>query len=244
MANELILVVEDNDKNRKLVRDVLTFKGYEIIEAETGEEGVRLAQERHPSLVLMDIRLPGIDGIEALRQLRAEEATREIPIMAMTASVMTADRQKITDAGFDAFQSKPLKVSDFVAAVERLLDHPGKMRSGATPSSRALFADLEEFVQDYRPHGSLAADATEPAWNGYLLTVGARVGWCLSGGSAWGGDRRFAPSGDFQLSHRTHRPTNDASACPSLSVVLAVSISTASAIRWALKGQAARSAPR
>ena len=126
MANELILVVEDNDKNRKLVRDVLTFKGYEIIEAETGEEGVRLAQERHPSLVLMDIRLPGIDGIEALRQLRAEAATREIPIMAMTASVMTADRQKITDAGFDAFQSKPLKVSGFVAAVERLLEHPGR----------------------------------------------------------------------------------------------------------------------
>ena len=126
MANELILVVEDNDKNCKLVRDVLTFKGYEIIEAETGEEGVRLAQERHPSLILMDIRLPGIDGIEALRRLRAEQATRGIPIMAMTASVMTADRQKITDAGFDAFQSKPLKVSDFVAAVERLLDHPQK----------------------------------------------------------------------------------------------------------------------
>jgi two-component system, cell cycle response regulator DivK len=126
VANELILVVEDNDKNRKLVRDVLTFKGYAIIEAETGEEGVRLAQERHPSLVLMDIRLPGIDGIEALRRLRAEEATREIPVMAMTASVMTADRQKITDAGFDAFQSKPLKVSDFVAAVERLFNHPRK----------------------------------------------------------------------------------------------------------------------
>jgi len=126
VANELILVVEDNDKNRKLVRDVLMFKGYEIIEAETGEDGVRLAQERHPSLILMDIRLPGIDGVEALRQLRSEEATREIPIMAMTASVMTADRQRITDAGFDAFQSKPLKVKDFVAAVERILDHPGK----------------------------------------------------------------------------------------------------------------------
>jgi len=104
VANELILVVEDNDKNRKLVRDVLMFKGYEIIEAETGEDGVRLAQERHPSLILMDIRLPGIDGVEALRQLRSEEATREIPIMAMTASVMTADRQRITDAGFDAFR--------------------------------------------------------------------------------------------------------------------------------------------
>jgi CheY-like chemotaxis protein len=114
-------VIEDNDKNRKLVRDVLTFNGYAIIEAETGEEGVRLAQERHPSLVLMDIRLPGIDGIEieALRRLRAEQATRGIPVRAMTASVMTADRQTITDAGFDAYQSKPLKVKDFVAAAAR-----------------------------------------------------------------------------------------------------------------------------
>jgi two-component system, cell cycle response regulator DivK len=126
VANEPILVVEDNDKNRKLVRDVLTFKGYEIIEAETGEEGVRLAQERRPSLVLMDIRLPGIDGIEALRRLRAEQATRGIPIMAMTASVMTEDRKRITDAAFEAYQSKPIKVKDFVAAVERLLEHPGK----------------------------------------------------------------------------------------------------------------------
>jgi len=122
VANELILVVEDNDKNRKLVRDVLTFKGYEIIEAETGEEGVRLAQERHPSLVLMDIRLPGIDGIEALGQLRAEPATREIPVLAMTASVMNEDRQKVMDAGFDAFQSKPIKVKDFVTAVAQLLE--------------------------------------------------------------------------------------------------------------------------
>jgi two-component system cell cycle response regulator DivK len=71
VANELILVVEDNDKSRKLVRDVLTFKGYEIIEAETGEEGVGLAQERRPSLILMDIRLPGIDGIQALGCRRA-----------------------------------------------------------------------------------------------------------------------------------------------------------------------------
>ena len=129
MANDLILVVEDNDKNRKLVRDVLTFKGYLIIEAETGEDGVRLAQERHPSLVLMDIRLPGIDGIEALRQLRAEPATGGIPIMAMTASVMTADRQRIMAAGFDAYQSKPLNVKDFVAAVERLLDEGHKRSS-------------------------------------------------------------------------------------------------------------------
>ena len=122
MAGELILIVEDNEKSRKLLRDVLTFKGYEIIEAETGEEGIQLAQERRPSLVLMDIRLPGIDGIEALGRLRAEPATRAIPVMAMTASVMTADRRKITDAGFDAYQSKPIKVKDFVAAVEQLLE--------------------------------------------------------------------------------------------------------------------------
>jgi CheY-like chemotaxis protein len=120
MTGALILIVEDNDKNRKLVRDVLTFKGYETIESETGEEGVRLAEERRPSLVLMDIRLPGIDGVEALRRLRAEETTRGIPHMAMTASVMSEDRQKIVAAGFDAYQSKPINVTEFVAAVAQL----------------------------------------------------------------------------------------------------------------------------
>jgi two-component system, cell cycle response regulator DivK len=122
MAGALILIVEDNDKNRKLVRDVLTFKGYEVIETETGEEGVRLARERSPSLVLMDIRLPGIDGVEALRRLRAEERTRGISVMAMTASVMSEDRQKIMAAGFDGYQSKPINVTDFVAAVAQLLE--------------------------------------------------------------------------------------------------------------------------
>jgi CheY-like chemotaxis protein len=122
MTGALILIVEDNDKNRKLVRDVLTFKGYEVIESETGEEGLRLARERSPSLVLMDIRLPGIDGVEALRRLRAEETTRGIPVLAMTASVMSEDRQKIMAAGFDGYQSKPINVTDFVAAVAQLLE--------------------------------------------------------------------------------------------------------------------------
>jgi two-component system, cell cycle response regulator DivK len=122
VANELILVVEDNEKSRKLVRDVLTFKGYEVIEAETGEEGVRLAQGRPPSLVLMDIRLPGIDGIEALRRLRGEPVTQGIPVMAMTASVMAEDRQTIMGAGFNAYQGKPIKVRDFLAAVEQILE--------------------------------------------------------------------------------------------------------------------------
>ncbi len=127
MAGALILIVEDNDKNRKLVRDVLTFKGYEVIETETGEEGVELARERSPRLVLMDIRLPGIDGVEALRRLRAEETTRGIPVMAMTASVMSEDRQKIMAAGFDAYQSKPINVTEFVAAVAQLLERRGVM---------------------------------------------------------------------------------------------------------------------
>ena len=78
-----------SEANRKLVRDVLTFKGYEVIDTETGEEGVRLAQGRCPSLVLMDIRLPGIDGVEALRRLRAERTTQWIPVMAMTASAVS-----------------------------------------------------------------------------------------------------------------------------------------------------------
>jgi CheY-like chemotaxis protein len=118
MAGELILVIEDNDKNRKLVRDVLTHKGYEVIEAETGEDGVRLAKERIPRLVLMDIQLPGIDGIEALRQLLAHEATRAIPVLAVTASALDRDRRKIMAAGFDGYQAKPLNVKGFMAAVE------------------------------------------------------------------------------------------------------------------------------
>jgi CheY-like chemotaxis protein len=89
-----------------------------------GEAGVRLAQERRPNLVLMNIRLPGIDGMEALRQLRAEPTTRGIPVMAMTASVMSEDRQRIVGAGFDAYQGKPITVNDFVAAVAQLLQRP------------------------------------------------------------------------------------------------------------------------
>jgi len=126
VANELVLVVEDDDRSRKLVRDLLTVKGYEIIEAGTGEEGVDLAQKRGPSLILMDIRLPGIDGIQALGRLRAEVATREIPVMAITASVMAGDRQRVLDAGFSAFQSKPINVRDFLAAVEQLLERHRK----------------------------------------------------------------------------------------------------------------------
>jgi two-component system, cell cycle response regulator DivK len=122
MAGELILIVEDNEKNRKLERDLLQYHGYRVLEAITGEEGLRLARETPPALILMDIQLPGISGFEALIRLRAEPATRGIPVMAVTASAMTHDRQKILDAGFDGYQSKPISVKEFVAAVRRMLD--------------------------------------------------------------------------------------------------------------------------
>jgi len=122
MANELILIIEDNEKNLKLVRDVLQYKGYQTIEAGTGEDGVRLARERGPALILMDIQLPGIDGITALGQLRADPATHAIPVIAVTASAMTQDRKKIMAAGFDGYQTKPIKVREFMDAVRETLD--------------------------------------------------------------------------------------------------------------------------
>ena len=121
MASELILIVEDNEKNRKLERDILQFHGYRTVEAETAEEGIRLAQATPPALVLMDIQLPGMNGIEALHHLRGDPRTRAIPVIAVTASAMTQDRQKIMAAGFDGYQSKPLNVKDFIGAVEAML---------------------------------------------------------------------------------------------------------------------------
>jgi two-component system, cell cycle response regulator DivK len=122
VANELILIVEDNPKNLKLVRDTLQVKGYQTIETETGEEGVQLARERQPALILMDIQLPGISGIEALQRLRAEPVTRAIPVIAVTASVMAQERQKVMAAGFDGFQGKPISVRELLATVREVLD--------------------------------------------------------------------------------------------------------------------------
>jgi two-component system cell cycle response regulator DivK len=124
MANELILIVEDNEKNMKLVRDLLQVKGYRTLEAKTAEEGISLAKAQLPQLVLMDIQLPGMDGIAALGHLRADSKTKAIPVIAVTASAMTHDRQKIMSAGFDAYQSKPINVKEFLEAVRQMLDHP------------------------------------------------------------------------------------------------------------------------
>ncbi len=121
MANELILIVEDNEKNRKLVRDILQFKGYQLLESETAEEGIRLAREKQPALILMDFHLPGMNGIEAFKVLRADPLTKSIPIVAVTASAMTEDRKRIIDAGFDGLQTKPINVKEFLETVAATL---------------------------------------------------------------------------------------------------------------------------
>jgi two-component system cell cycle response regulator DivK len=131
MAGELILIVEDNERNRKLVRDLLQVKGYRTVESETAEEGIRLAQAHLPALVLMDIQLPGMDGIQALGQLRADARTRAIPVIAVTASAMTHNRHRIMAAGFDGYQAKPINVREFLALVQATLER--RPDGGATP---------------------------------------------------------------------------------------------------------------
>ena len=127
MAGELILIIEDNEKNRKLVRDVLQAKGHKTIESETAEEGLKLALEKSPALVLMDIQLPGMDGITALKQLRANPQTKSIPVIAITASAMTNNRQAMLAEGFDGYQSKPISLKDFLGEVQRVLEsHNGR----------------------------------------------------------------------------------------------------------------------
>jgi CheY-like chemotaxis protein len=121
MANELILIIEDNEKNRKLCRDVLQVKGYPTIESETAEEGLKLVEERAPALILMDIQLPGMDGITAMKQLKADPHTAKIPIIAITASAMTNNRTAMLAEGFDGYQTKPITLKDFLGEVERVL---------------------------------------------------------------------------------------------------------------------------
>ena len=117
----LILIVEDNERNLKLVRDVLRVKGFETIEAGTAEDGIELAAARKPALILMDIQLPGMNGIDALKVLRANPETAAIPVVAVTASVMQQDRTLITEAGFDGYIGKPINIKEFLESVNHAL---------------------------------------------------------------------------------------------------------------------------
>lgn len=121
MSETRILVVEDNPKNLKLVRDVLAFSGYDVIEATSGEDGVRLADECAPDLILMDLQLPGIDGTEALRQIQQSAPGAGMPVVAVTASAMPSDREAAARAGFDGFLEKPINARDLPAQVASFL---------------------------------------------------------------------------------------------------------------------------
>ena len=116
-----ILIVEDNEKNLKLARDILRAKGYAVLEAVNGLDGVKLALEHKPDLVLMDIQLPDINGIEAFERIRADATTAQIPVVAFTASVTVNDRSRIGDAGFDGFLGKPIQLKEFFETVRRML---------------------------------------------------------------------------------------------------------------------------
>ena len=127
MAGEQVLVVEDNEKSMKLFRDVLGASGYRTLEATTGSRAVELATEHRPALVLMDMRLPDVDGHEALRRLRADVRTASMPVLAVTAQAMQGDRERFLAEGFDGYLSKPVDIVELVATVRRHCGGPAPL---------------------------------------------------------------------------------------------------------------------
>ena len=124
MADDLILIVEDNVKNLKLARDVLQFNGFRTLEATTAEAGIVLARTQRPDLILMDIQLPGVDGVSALDQLRSDPRTALIPVMALTAYAMKDDQQRFLKAGFDGCVLKPISVRELPTQIRACLNTP------------------------------------------------------------------------------------------------------------------------
>ena len=115
---KVILIVEDEEKNLKLFRDLLQVSGYTTLEATDGKQGVELAREKKPDLILMDIQMPVMDGFEATKLLKNDDVTKDIPIVALTAYAMQGDEEKMREAGFDGYISKPIDVSDFLKKVK------------------------------------------------------------------------------------------------------------------------------
>jgi two-component system cell cycle response regulator DivK len=124
MSDATILIVEDNERNLKLVRDVLQFAGYDVVSASSAEQGIAMAMSQPPDLVLMDLQLPGMDGTEALRQLRGSPRTKAVPVVAVTAFAMKDDRERALDAGFDGYLEKPISVRSLPAQVRSFLLRP------------------------------------------------------------------------------------------------------------------------
>ena len=122
MSDKNVMVVEDNEKNRKLMRVVLKAKGYNITEASTGEEALNLLKNQKPDIILMDIQLPGIDGITLIKQIKGDITTKDIPIIAVTAYAMKGDEQKILETGCDAYVSKPINTQELPLIVEKYIN--------------------------------------------------------------------------------------------------------------------------
>ncbi|TVM03582.1 MAG: response regulator [Candidatus Brocadia sp. WS118] len=121
MSDNNVMVVEDNEKNRKLMRVVLKAKGYNVIEATTGEEALNILKNQKPNIILMDIQLPGIDGLTLIKQIKADAVTKEIPIIAVTAYAMKGDEQKILDTGCEAYMSKPINTQELPHMIEKYI---------------------------------------------------------------------------------------------------------------------------
>ena len=124
MTAKMILIVEDNERNAKLLRDVLGAKGYQTRHTTTAEEGLEVARQQHPALILMDISLPGMDGFAALKEIRADAEICKTPVVAVTASAMPMDRRNIEKAGFDGYITKPISVKEFMAEVRAMIGEP------------------------------------------------------------------------------------------------------------------------
>ena len=117
----IVLVVEDNERNRKLVRTILEFRGYDVVECDDGEPSLDLARRHRPALVLMDIQLPKMNGVEALARLRADPETRGIPVVAVTASVTPSERDRVVAAGFNGYIPKPIDVTTFGPLIDKAM---------------------------------------------------------------------------------------------------------------------------
>jgi two-component system cell cycle response regulator DivK len=135
MTDQLILIVEDNERNAKLLRDVLGAKGYRTCHTTTAEEGLEFARQQHPALILMDISLPGMDGVMALKEIRADAEICKTPVIAVTASAMPMDRRNIEKAGFDGYITKPISVKEFLAEVKEIIGEPEPAPGEASASA-------------------------------------------------------------------------------------------------------------
>lgn len=123
IVNKTVLVIEDHELNMKLVRAYLEIGSYEVLEAVDAETGIQLAREHHPDLILMDIQLPGMDGLSATRVIKDDQAIRDIPVVAFTGYAMAGDKQTAMEAGCIAHITKPIGLDDFLEAVAQCLDH-------------------------------------------------------------------------------------------------------------------------